>query len=1056
MSNTSGTAEVRPLTVLFCDLVGSTALSELLVNDEDGEDYNEVTGRYRAVCVAAINRHDGYVAQILGDGVLAYFGFPIAHEDDARRGIRAALEIVEGLKELSPWVHKEYGVAALRARLGIHTGPVVVSEVESGERRELLALGKTSNLASRIKDVADPDDVLVTHDTFKIVPGFFEFSPLGAHELKGFSETTLLYRILRESGAQSRIDVQRRSGLTPLTGRDEELAILEGHWNAASTGNSHTVLVRGEAGIGKSRIVDALRVRIADHQSAILECFCTTYARNEPLFPIVEQVERVLGFTRETTNAEKRAVLDRRLGLRGILTEETSALMAELLSIPLSEENPILSYSPQKRRERTLETLLEWFLASAADGPTLWVVEDLQWMDPTSLEFVSSVLASSSTLPLLVILTFRPEFVAPWPIGGRLSSMDLTRLADELGASMAVRVAHGKAIPGEVLGRIVELSNGIPLYVEEITKSVLDLGVLIEREDHFEITGPLPANLIPPSMHGSLTARLDRFGSAKILAQIAAAIGREFSYALLSVVADQPDIELRRSLDVLLGTELVNRNEDSPEETYLFKHALLQDAACASRPKRSLRSLHKRIAEALTNRFPEIAEHNPERVAHHYNEAGHADQAVIFWWRAGHLAVVRAANHEAITHLRRGLEKVNKLPASHQFEQELELLVTLIPALIAAEGWASVELERVYRRAAELVDLLGNTPYRFKVLAGTMGYHFVAGRVAQSLELARELLALASAIDDPELGPRLVTMGRQDCSAAHCYHGDFRLAIEHAEAGLAEQILDNELILARELGLSPCVGMLAYQNIAFWMLGRPQRSKEAGERCLALALELGHPPSIGFALTGRTASCYLQGDAEATLACAEEALRLTREERLGFWEPMIAVFQGWAIAELSDRAKGIGLIREAIKRYYATGNGLEQVWFHAILAQAEWKAGESRNAFNTLAQAMTLARINGEGLFEPELYRLEGEFLFAQARFAEAEQRIRESLDMACCQEAKMLELRSLVSLCRVLRESGDIAPARDMLWETYQSLPEEFETPDRREAQAMLATLKN
>jgi class 3 adenylate cyclase/tetratricopeptide (TPR) repeat protein len=1058
-----GTAELRQLTVLFCDLVGSTSLASSL----DPEDLREITSTYQTVCAAAIRRHDGYIAQYLGDGVLVYFGYPVAHEDDARRAVRAALEILRDLAALAGRVQNERGIA-LNARLGIHTGLVVVGDVGDGERREQLAVGKTPNLAARIQNVATPGTVVVSDDTYRIVRGFFDFSPLGAHEIRGLSEVVTLYLVVGESGADNRLEVARRAGLTPLTGRDEERTLLEQRWSSVSRSGGHTVLVQGEAGIGKSRIVDSLRAQVERQSATVLECFCTPYAQSTPLFPLVGLVERTLGFTRDTSDADKRVALERRLARRGMLTDETSALMAELLTIPAADTDPLVNYSPQKRRERTLETLLALLLTVAHDGPALWIVEDLHWADPTTLEFVSSVLGSLSAEPLLVLLTFRPDFAAPWHANGRVSSMMLTRLTPGETGSMAAGVAHGKAIPAEVLRQIVARAEGVPLFVEEVTKAVLELGVLVECEDRFELSGPLPPDLIPSTVQGSLNARLDRLGPAKATAQLAATIGREFSYELLTVVAGHTEDELRGDLDRLIGAELVYRRADSPEETYLFKHALVRDAAYQSLLKKARRALHQQIAEALVSRFPETAKQHPELVAEHFSVAGRAEQAVKFWLLGGQLAAGRGANQEAITHLNRGLGLVGELPVADRHQQELEFLIALIPALIASEGWASAGLERVYRRAKELADLLGETPHQFALLAGTMGYHFVAGRVEQSLGLAMQLFELSTKVGDP----LLLTVGRQNCSAVHCYHGDFRLAIEHAEAGLATLDAERERIIGQTFGLSSCVGLLTYEYIALWMQGFPVRSLRTSERCVALAREIGQPPSIGFALTARAGSAYLQGDAQGTLGFGDEALRVVREERLGFFEPIITVYRGWGLSELGESAEGIVQIRAALERYYMAGNGVQQVWLHVILADVQWKAGEWNDAFGTLASAMALARNNGEGLFEPELYRLEGEFLFAQAmgaagssntasgderlaRLVEAERCIRQSLDMARRQEARMLELRSLVSLCRVRRELGAVSQERDMLAAVHTAFTEGFETPDLREARSMLEALK-
>jgi len=1026
--------------------VDSTSLSESL----DPEDLLEITEAYRKLCKTAILRHDGRVAQYLGDGVLAYFGDPIAHEDDARRATRAGLEIVSSLKNFgvverfrknksSASGPKLVNVTEIHARVGIHTGPVVVGNI-GGEQREQLAIGKTPNLAARIQSIAAPDTVVVSEDTFRLVRGFLEFKPLGPHRFKGITEVVNLHLALKESGADTRLDVERRSGLTPLIGRDEELSFLMRRWNDVAVSGGHTVLLQGEPGIGKSRIVDWLRQYVLDQSAAVIECFCTPYAQSAPLFPIVGMVERTLGFTRETSDAEKRSAIDQRLAMRGIFTEETSALMAGLLAIAPAGNDPLSHYSPQRRRERTLETLLQWLMAVARDSPTLLVIEDLHWVDPTTREFVDSVIRSLSDAPLLLILTFRPDFASPWNTSPRVTYLSPNRLAPGETSSMAIRVAGGKAIPFEVLKQIVARTEGIPLFVEEVTKSVLELGVLVEEEDRFVIQGQLPSDLIPATVHGSLEARLDRMGSAKTIAQIAATIGREFSYALLRAVVTSDESELREGLNRLTAAELVYRRTNSPEESYLFKHALLRDAAYASLLRKSRRTFHERIAQALIDRFPEISNQNPDLVAEHFSAAGCASQAVKSWLLAGRHAIGNAANHEAIRHLQRGLELIVELQAPDSLQQELELLVALIPALISTEGWAAASLERVYRRASNLVDQLGETTHRFTVLAGTTGYYFVSGRVSQSLELATQLLELSKKIADP----LLLTVGYQNCSAVHCYHGTFRQSVEHAEAGLALFDVERERIIGRAFGVSASVGLLTYQYIDLWMMGYPARSVETSDRCVAVAREVGQASSLGFALTARTGSAYLQGDAKGVLTYAEEALHLVREERLGFFEPIITAYLGWGLSEMGDPLEGYARVRNAIDRYYAAGNGVQQTWLLTILAGVQWKAGNGDDAFETLSRAMSLAKINGEGLFEPELFRLQGEFMFARS-IQGADGYILKAVELAHRQEARMLELRALTSLCRMRPDS------RDMLAKAYEFFTEGMDTLDLREARQLL-----
>ncbi|MEP7352895.1 MAG: adenylate/guanylate cyclase domain-containing protein [Acidobacteriota bacterium] len=1045
-------AELRQLTVLFCDLVGSTKLAESL----DPEELGEITRDYQALCERAIRGHEGYIAQYLGDGVLVYFGYPEAHEDDARRAVRAALDIVRDLANAT-W--NTASGTRLDVRLGIHTGPVVVGDVGAGQRREQLAVGMTPNLAARIQNLAAPGTVVVSNDTHALVRGFFDFASLGRHEIKGLVNAVTLYRVLRESGAQSRMDVERQTGLTPLTGRDEQLAQLDKLWDGVARSGEHTVIIRGEAGIGKSRIVDSFRKHVESQSGTVLECSCTPYAQSTPLFPIVGMMERILGFTPEKTDTEKRAVIEERLARRGLGTAEASALMAELFSISAADQDPLANYPPQKRRDQTLETLLQWLLAVAQDRPTLLVVEDMHWVDPTTLEFISSVVSSRSNAPLLVIVTSRPQFATPWKLDDRKSCVDLARLDAADTTAIAVSVARGKAMPADVLKQIVARTEGVPLFVEEVTKAVLEMGVLVEREDRFELSGPLQPDLIPTTVQGSLNARLDRLGPAKAVAQIAATIGREFSFALLCSVVQEDEATLRNGLDRLISSELLSRQDEATDETYLFKHALVRDAAYQSLLKKSRRGWHEKIAEALTSGFPRIVKQNPELIAEHFTAAERAEQAVTWWLRAGQQAAGRAANHEAIVHLKRGIELTGGLPLSLRYQQELEFQMLLIPALIATQGWASVEIGSVYQRAAELLEILGESPHRFTVLTGTMGYHFVAGRITQSIPLAEETLAIATQFGDP----MLLSMARQNCSAAHLFKGDLALCLEHGDAALALYDLAREQIVARMMNLSPCVSVLYFESVALWMRGFPERALQAVERAIQVAREVGNIPNLGYALTARVGYHSLRGNAQGVLSSAEEAFQLVREARLGYFEPVLAILRGCALAGLGQSAEGLPEARAAIQSYSAMGNGNQLIRFATILAKAEWTCGQRADAFATLDTAMARAKQWGEGLFEPELYRLKGVFLAEQAldtsderqqQLMIAEQSIRESLDLARHQSAKLLELRSLVSLCAVRRQLGDAKLEREALADVLASFTEGFESTDLREAHAMLTVL--
>ncbi len=1052
-------AELRQLTVLFCDLVGSTSFSEAL----DPEDFREVIATYQSVCERVIRKHEGHIAQYLGDGVLVYFGYPVAHEDDDRRAVRTGLEIIADLEAASARLYKQHRIR-LNARVGIHTGAVVVGEVGGGERREQLAMGKTPNLAARIQNIAAPGTVVVSEDTHAIVRGYFEFTPLGVHEIKGLAKPVQLYRPVRESGAESRLDAQRRMGLTPLAGRNRELAQLENIWSSVPLSGGQAVLISGEAGIGKSRLTDAFRQRA--RAAMVLECFCTPYAQSTPLFPIVGMIERALGFTREMSEGDKRAAIVQRMTLRGIYTEETGALIASLLAVPGIGPDPLAGYSPQKRRERTLETLLEWLKALASERPALWIIEDLHWVDPTTLELLTAAMGAFGVWPLLLLMTSRPGFVLPSPPEARLTVMPLARLAISDTTSMAMSVAHGKAMPPEVMTQIVARAEGIPLFVEEITKAVLEMGMLVEREDRFEAAGPLSLDMIPTTVQSSLNARLDRLGAAKGIAQVAATIGREFSYALLRDVAKDEESDLRGGLDRLMAAELLSRVPDVPDEVYLFKHALVRDAAYQSLLKKSRRGLHERIAAALTTRFPGTVAQNPELVAEHFTAADQPGDAVKWWLKAGQQAVSRAANHEALTRLRRGLEVVASLPEDEQNRNELDLLVAMMPALIAAETWASSELKRIYARAGELVELLGETPHRLTVLAGRMLFHWVAGRLNEALPLALELYELAQAIGDPGV----LLVAHQGCCGVYNYHGDFRKSIEHLLASFELLEMQRERILAEMFGLSPCVGNTGYASVAYWMTGQADKGWEVAERGRQLALDLGHPPSLGFALCNRLQVLYTRGDVKAILEHEPEAARVVREERLGFYEPHATIYRGWALSELGNVEEGVAVVRGAVERYYAAGNGAQQISFLVIVGNVEWKAGNWERAFAAVDLGIRRAAELGEGMYEPEVHRLKGWFLAERAfgrggqpaatgvdlqkALAEAEESIRRGMKMAQAQDAVMLEMRCLLTLCRMRRELGQVPPEREALARCLDAIHEGAGLPELIQARAELGRL--
>jgi class 3 adenylate cyclase len=649
----------RQLTVLFCDLVDSTALSSQL----DPEDYREVVRAYQEVSAAVVQRFDGYIAQYLGDGLLVYFGYPRAHEDDAQRAVRAGLGIVEALGALNARLESHQAVR-LAVRLGIHTGLVVVGEMGSGNRQEQLALGETPNVAARLQGLAAPDTILVSAATYRLIAGFFVCQDLGAHILKGVTEPVPVYQILMESAAQGRLEVTGSSGLTPLVGHEAEVRLLLERWGQSAAGQGQAVLLSGEAGIGKSRLVEVLRQHVLSAGAQRLMFRCSPYHTSSALYPVIEQVQRVLQWQRDDAPETKLDALEQVLQTYGFPLPEAVPLLAALLSVPLLGRYPPLTLTPQRQRQQTLETLVAWFLAAAERQPVLAVWEDLHWADPSTLELLGLVLDQAPMARMLTLLTCRPEFPPPWATRSYLTQLTLGRLGRPQVEEIITRLTGGKPLPAEVVEQIVTKTDGVPLFVEELVKMLLESGLVQEEAERYVLTGPLPPLAIPTTLQDSLMARLDRLGPARDLAQLAAVLGREFAYEVLGAVAPLEETALQQALARLVEAEVLYQRGLPPRARYVFKHALIQEAAYQSLLKRTRQQYHRQIAQVLEVRFPETAENQPEILARHYTEAGLYEPALGFWKQAGECALGRSAYQEATVCFEQALEAVKHLPDS--------------------------------------------------------------------------------------------------------------------------------------------------------------------------------------------------------------------------------------------------------------------------------------------------------------------------------------------------------------------------------------------------------
>jgi class 3 adenylate cyclase/predicted ATPase len=1060
----SGEAERRQLTVAFVDLVGSTELSRRL----DPEDMRGLIRAYQNLVAGEVTRFEGHVAKYMGDGVLAYFGWPRAHEDDAERAVRAGLAVAAAVPGLAAPAGER-----LAARIGIATGPVVVGElIGSGKAREREVVGETPNLAARLQALAEPGAVVVAEGTRRLLGGLFALRDLGASALKGFAEPVRAFAVAGEGAAEGRFEAMHAAGLTPLVGREQELALLLDRWERAKEGEGQVVLLSGEAGIGKSRLVRALREHLGEEPHTPLSQFCSPYHANTALHPVVGLLERAAGLHREDPPERQLDKLEAMLALAVQDVREGAALLADLLGIPAAGRYPSLDLSPQQRKERTFKVLLDQLAGLATRRPALALYEDAHWADPTTLELLGRVLERVQRLPVLALVTFRPGFVPPWAGHGHATALSLGRLGRRQGGAMVGRVTAGKVLPAEVLDQILARTDGVPLFVEELTKAVLESGLLTERGDHYELVGPLPPLAIPSTLQDSLMARLDRLAPIKEVAQLAACIGREFSHELIAAVAALPAPELDRALAELISAELVFPRGAPPDATYSFKHALVQDAAYQSLLKSRRQQLHARIGTVLEERFPEVAEARPEVLARHCAEAGLAGKAIAYSHRAARQAIARSAMTEAIAQLHQALEILPGLPDDVvRRRQELELQTTLGVPLIAIRGMAAPEVERAYARARELCLHVGEAPQLSSVLFGLWWFYEVRADLRAAHEVAERLLDMARRGE----APADLLQAHRAMGHTLLWMGEFAPALAHFERAIALYDPRQHRSLAFTAGQEPGVLARGFASHVLWYLGYPDRALATMREALSLAREVAHPFSLAFALDHAAWLHQYRRETAATWEGAEEDVGFSGEQGFPFFLAQGTILRGWALAEQERAAEGIAQMRQGLAGHEATGALLIRPYWFSLLARAYGRSGRAEDGLRVLSEA--LAMTHDQHVWEAELHRLKGELLLARPSGAddadaaaiptdapvaapagppvEAEVCFRHALDVARGQQARSLELRAGTSLARLWEGQGKRAEARELLAPIYGWFTEGFDTSDLREAKALLDALR-
>jgi class 3 adenylate cyclase/predicted ATPase len=1037
-------AERRQLTVMFCDLVDSTRLSSQL----DPEEYRDVVRAYQRVCTEVIQRYEGHIAQLLGDGLLVYFGYPVAHEDDAQRAIRAGLDMLAALGDLNQDLQHAKGLQ-LALRVGMHTGLVVVGEMGGVGRQERLALGEVPNIASRIEGLAEANTVAISDATSRLVQGYFEYQALGAQTLRGVAKPVRLYRVHQESGARGRLDIAVTRGLTPLVGREAEVTLLRERWEQAKSGQGHVVLLTGDAGIGKSRLVQMLKDHIANDPHVRWECRSVEYYQNTALFPLADLFQRLLRFEAHETPDAKFGKLEQMLRQYRLPLEESVQLFAPLLSLPIPEDTyPPLQLSPQRQRQKVLETLVAILQEHAEREPVLFILEDLHWTDPTTLELLGLLLDQTPTASLLVLLTCRPHFQPSWHHRSYITEMTLNHLAHPQVEQIVTGMTDGKAFPAEVLAQIIEKTDGVPLFVEEMTKALLESGHLKAVDGHYELTGSFATLAIPATLQDSLMARLDRLVTAKAVAQYAAVIGRQFPYELLQAVSQLDKVTLQRELGRLVEAEIVYQRGVPPYATYTFKHALIQDAAYESLLKSTRQHYHQQLAQVLEAQFPETGETQPELLAHHYTEAGLAEQAVGYWQRASERSTAQSAYVEAVTHLSKGLEVLQTLPdTSVRVRHELDMRVALGQALAVTKGPSAPEVGHAYTRAWELCRQVGDTPQLASVLVGLCTFYRLGGELRAAREFGEQLLTLAQHLHDPErLAYAYWMLGE-----VMLYLGEFVPARAHLEQAFIVSAASQDRSLFSGTARVTALGTLTW---VLWLLGYPDQALRQSYKMLTYAQELRHIYSLARALFNVAVVHKWRREVDATQERARAARAIITEQ--GFLQLLgsITFTQGWALTAQGQHEKGIAEMRQGLATMRTIGR--RQVEYLARLGEAYGRSGQAEEGLRLLAEALTLIDTIGERWYEAELHRIKGALLLQQAvpDTPQAEARFRQALNVARRQEAKSLELRAAMSLSRLWQQQEKRQEAYDLLAPVYGWFTEGFDTADLQEAQALLDAL--
>jgi len=1026
--------ERRQLTALFCDVVDSTEMAAAL----DPEEYHDVIRAFAGRCREVVESYGGYVAEMQGDGALVFFGYPRSHGDEAERAVRAGLGVVNTFNDLAI-----VGDRKIRVRIGIATGVMAINVSPS---KKPTIVGDAVNLAARLQTLGEPNTVVISDLTKRLAGRFFEFRDLGTSPLKGFPRPVPAWRVIGVKNVPSRFEALRLSALASFVGRELEMRLIRDSWNRVKDGKGQIVTISGEPGIGKSRLIKQVREHLGEGVLKV-QCSCSPYHMTTALHPVVEYVARVAGFDKESTAGGRRKALEALVAGAGSDYESQLPWLASLMSLP--DERIPLSVTPQQRRQNTLRAVLWCLNELAKKAPLVLVLEDAHWVDPTSSELMEMIVERIKTLPILLIVSFRQPFRRSWMDDAHVVPIPLERLTRTEALALISDLARKNMLAAELNERIVEKSDGIPLFVEELTKMMLSSDASSDASG----AGSLASSQLPTTLHDLLMARLDQLAPAKQVAQVAAVIGREFSYDILSIVEGLPEKTLRSSLDQLIEAGLISAQGTTSLSWFTFKHAMVRDAAYEGLLKRDRRQLHAKVASALERKHltqPDVA---PELLAHHYTQAGLTDQALTYWAAAAQRALLRSANAEVIGHTEKALEILAGLPENRErHRQELIFRFLAGGAYWAYKGYGSKEVEDTFTRAQELAAEIGDAAQTVYALRGLFGCYYVRAEPERAQKQAERVIKLAR--ESQDRGDLMV--GHMMLGSILFWRAEFKTARQELETAISLYDVAEQRTKMLSMQVDPGINAHMHLGATYWMLGLPDRALRTSDEAVALARQMGQPFALAQALFFNCMVKWWRREIPAAEVAVAELRTVATEYQITFLVATVPLLEGGLLIAAGQADLGLQRIRQAFSEFQAQQASLGKPLMMAVMATGFFRAGMMEEAMTTLARGVGAAETSGELHWMAELHRLKGEFLASlpAPRSADAHACIDQAIDIAVRQGALSLELRAMIALCRISKTRDEKMTAINRVKSVYSRFEEGFDTADLREARDLLEEL--